>query len=100
MGIAVPEYVDIDSRDELNEYTEELEKQDDSYEDTTMRITVPEYVEIESIDEINEYTEELDEQIIGIEPGASIMKTTENALEKYKLDLDLVESPDAAMSAE
>ncbi|HLR54492.1 MAG TPA: glycine betaine ABC transporter substrate-binding protein [Pseudogracilibacillus sp.] len=87
-------------KDYVEEYEEDIVQHDAWYEDTTMGIAVPEYVDIDSIDELNEYTEELDEQIIGIEPGASIMKTTENALEEYKLDLDLVESSDAAMSAE
>ncbi len=40
------------------------------------------------------------DQIIGIDPGAGIMSSTEEAIDVYDLELDLLEGSDAAMTAE
>ena len=39
-------------------------------------------------------------QIVGIDPGAGIMAATEDAMEVYGLNLDVIEGSDAAMTAE
>jgi len=39
-------------------------------------------------------------QIIGIDPGAGIMSSTEEAIDVYDLELDVLEGSDAAMTAE
>lgn len=87
-------------KDYVDEYEDEIVQHDAWYEDTTMGLAVPEYVDIDSIEELNNRKEELNGEIIGIEPGASIMKTTDSALEEYNLDYNLIESSDAAMSTE
>ncbi|MFD1068065.1 glycine betaine ABC transporter substrate-binding protein [Oceanobacillus locisalsi] len=40
------------------------------------------------------------EEIVGIEPGSGTMDIAENAIEGYDLDVDLIESSEAAMLAE
>jgi len=63
-------------------------------------LVVPTYVTIDSIDEMNDVRDEFDGKIIGIEPGAGIMQNTEDAIEEYDLDFEIVPSSSAGMAAE
>ena len=63
-------------------------------------LVVPAYVTIASIDEMNDVADEFDHIITGIEPGAGIMHNTEEAIEEYGLDFELVPSSSAGMAAE
>lgn len=62
-------------------------------------LVVPEYVDINSIEEMNEVRDQFNGEIIGIDPGAGIMSTTERVIEEYGLDFELVEGSDATMVA-
>jgi len=64
-------------------------------------LIVPDYVyeEIHSIEQLNENKEKFDGRIIGIEPGSGIMDLTEQTMEEYDLDFELVEGSDFAMTA-
>lgn len=62
-------------------------------------IAVPTYVNINSIEELNASADTLGGKIIGIEPGAGLMRDAANAVETYGLDLQLVEGSTAAMTA-
>ncbi len=62
-------------------------------------LVVPEYVEANSITELNDYVDKFDGEIIGIDAGAGIMKTTRQAIEDYDLDFELLEGSGAAMTA-
>lgn len=84
----------------VEEYGDRFTIQDTWYENTGLGLVVPTYMDIESITELNEYADELGGRIIGIEPGASLMSLTEQVIEDYDLNFDLIESSDAAMSAE
>jgi glycine betaine/proline transport system substrate-binding protein len=65
---------------------------------TRIGLVVPAYVEIATIGEIQANAGKLDNRIIGIDPGAGIMKKTEAAIEAYGLmDLNLVEASGALM---
>ncbi len=70
-----------------------------NYTGARIGLVVPDYVEIDSIDEMNEYKDEFDGEIIGIDAGAGIMKTTRQALDDYDLDFELLEGSGAAMTA-
>jgi len=63
-------------------------------------LVVPEYVTIDSIEDLNAEKEKFDGKIIGIEPGAGIMRLTEDAIEAYGLDYTLISSSSAGMAAE
>ena len=63
-------------------------------------LVVPEYVPIDSIEDLNAEKEKFDGKIIGIEPGAGIMRLTEDAIEAYGLDFTLISSSSAGMAAE
>ncbi|CFW98930.1 ABC-type glycine betaine transport system, substrate-binding domain [Syntrophomonas zehnderi OL-4] len=68
-------------------------------EGAKLAIVVPEYVTINSIDEMNDYKDKFKGQIVGIDPGAGVMKLTEKAIKDYGLDYQLVEGSDATMTA-
>ncbi|MDT8358073.1 MAG: glycine betaine ABC transporter substrate-binding protein [Methanomicrobiaceae archaeon] len=63
-------------------------------------LVVPAYVTIDSIEEMNGVVDQFDGRIIGIEPGAGIMSRTEQAIEEYDLNYELVASSSAGMAAE
>lgn len=60
---------------------------------------VPSYVEAECITELKDYIDEFGGAITGIDPGAGLMAASENAIEEYELDYNLVSGSDAAMTA-
>lgn len=67
---------------------------------TKIGLVVPTYVTIDSIDQLNAHAKKFDGKIIGIDPGAGIMSTTEKAIEDYNLnDLTLMEGAGAMMTA-
>jgi glycine betaine/proline transport system substrate-binding protein len=86
------------------EYYEQL--QDDlvnvgpNYEGALIGLVVPAYVEINSIEELADHLDRFDGRIVGIDAGAGIMAATNTALAEYGLDMELLESSDAAMTTE
>ena len=80
-------------------YGEDIDSVAVNLEDCRIGLVVPEYVTIDSIEELNAEKEQFEGQIIGIDPGAGIMSTTETAIEEYALDYDLVASSSAGMTA-
>jgi glycine betaine/proline transport system substrate-binding protein len=62
-------------------------------------LAVPSYVTVDSIDQLNENADKFGGKIIGIEPGAGLMRDTSKAVKDYGLKLKLVEGSSAAMTA-
>ncbi|MGE4293534.1 MAG: glycine betaine ABC transporter substrate-binding protein [Desulfovibrio sp.] len=60
---------------------------------------VPTYVTINSITELNSAKDKFDGRIIGIDPGAGLMKLSETAVKDYGLDMELMEGSGATMTA-
>lgn len=85
-------------------YYEELKTKVDNLgpnlEGTRIGLVVPSYVTIDSIDELDENADKFNGQIVGIDPGAGIMSTTEKAVDAYNLEeIELIESSGATMTA-
>ncbi|MBO8136593.1 MAG: glycine betaine ABC transporter substrate-binding protein [Desulfotomaculum sp.] len=78
---------------------DDVENLGPNLEGAKIGLVVPSYVEINSIEELNSVKDKFDGKIIGIEPGAGIMSATENAIQEYGLDFELVDSSSAAMAA-
>lgn len=83
----------------MDQYEDEIIDLGIVYEGTQSGLVVPEYVEVDSISNLNNYVEEFDGQITGIDAGAGIMQTTEEVIEEYNLDLELITSSGPAMTA-
>lgn len=62
-------------------------------------VVVPSYVTIDSIDELNKSADKFNNKIIGVDPGAGIMKASKNAVKDYGLKLEVVQGSEAAMLA-
>jgi glycine betaine/proline transport system substrate-binding protein len=85
-------------------YLEQFGDQFELYEEPVYKgarigLVVPAYVEIDSIEELNSVKDRFNGQIIGIDAGAGIMRTTDTAIQEYGLELELVKSSGPAMTA-
>lgn len=69
------------------------------YEGTQSGLVVPAYVEVDSISNLNDYTEQFNGEITGIDAGAGVMQTTQDVIEEYDLNYDLITSSGPAMTA-
>jgi glycine betaine/proline transport system substrate-binding protein len=69
------------------------------YEGTQSGLVVPQYVTIDKISELNDHADKFDGEIVGIDAGAGVMKTTEKVIDEYSLDLELISSSGPAMTA-
>lgn len=83
-----------------DQYGNDIDSVAVNLEDCRIGLVVPTYVTIDSIGELNDNKEQFDGEIIGIDPGAGIMSTTETAIENYSLDYELISSSSAGMTAE
>jgi glycine betaine/proline transport system substrate-binding protein len=70
------------------------------YQGAAIGLVVPTYVDVDSIEELNANADKFGGRIIGIDAGAGIMTAAAQAITDYNLDLELVQSSDAAMTAE
>lgn len=90
---------DYVAQDYWNKNKKRLEKISPVSHGLFQGVAVPKYVTIDSIDQLNDNAEKLGGKIVGIEPGAGLMKDTSNAVKDYDLKLQLVEGSTAAMTA-
>ena len=80
-------------------YGEQVELISTWYEEARIGLVVPAYVTIDSIAALNDARDQFNGRITGIDAGAGIMASSENAIESYGLDFELVASSEAAMTA-
>ncbi len=62
-------------------------------------LVVPAYVTINTLEEFRNNTDKFNKQIIGIDPGAGLMKLTEKFIKTNKVDAKLIEGSGATMTA-
>lgn len=60
-------------------------------------LVVPNYVTIDSIEEMKANADKFKSQIIGIDPGAGIMKASDRANKSYELGFEIVQGSEPAM---
>ncbi|TWI74400.1 glycine betaine/proline transport system substrate-binding protein [Desulfobotulus alkaliphilus] len=61
---------------------------------------VPSYVNIDSIEEINDHAAKFKNRVVGIDPGAGLMRLSEQAMKDYGLNkMQLMEGSGATMTA-
>lgn len=69
------------------------------FDDAKIGLVVPTYVNINSIEELNANKDKFKGQIVGIDTGAGIMRSTDEAIKEYKLDFELLSSTGPMMVA-
>lgn len=63
-------------------------------------LAVPAYMtDINTIEDLKQHAAEFDNRIVGIDPGAGLMRLTKSAMDQYGLDMKLAASSDATMTA-
>lgn len=70
----------------MDQYGDSIEFLGEVYEEARIGLVVPEYVTIQSISELADYKDRFSSEIVGIDAGAGIMKTTDKAIAAYGLD--------------
>lgn len=83
----------------MKRYKNDLDDLGPNLENTKLGLVVPKYVDIDSIEDLKQNKELFNGKIIGVDPGAGITAITKEAIKEYNLDLTLVESSDAGMTA-
>ncbi len=86
-------------KDYVDQYEDKIVDLGHVYEGTQSGLVVPQYVTIDSINQMNANKNKFDGEIIGIDAGAGVMKTTEQLIGEYGLDFKLVASSGPAMTA-
>jgi glycine betaine/proline transport system substrate-binding protein len=84
--------------DYMDEYGDRLVDLGYNYEGARIGLVVPSYVDVDSIADLPRNRDLFDGRIVGIDSGAGIMKRTDKALQRYKLDYELVASSGPAMT--
>lgn len=85
--------------DYWSRYNKKLEKLSASSHGLFQGIVVPSYVPIDSIDQMNAHKDKFGKKIVGIEPGAGLMRQTKEVIKTYNLDFELIDGSTAAMTA-
>ena len=86
-------------KDYLDKFGDKVVDLGHVYEGTQSGIVVPSYVTIDRISELAGSADPFDGRITGIDAGAGIMKTAEDVIEQYALDMELLSSSGPAMTA-
>ncbi len=86
-------------KDYLDKFSDDVIDLGHVYEGTQSGLAVPAYVTIDKISEIKSNAAKFDGKITGIDAGAGIMKTTEQLIKDYDLDVELLTSSGPAMTA-
>lgn len=78
-----------------------VEKLGINMREARLGLAVPAYMDIDSITDLADdaVARELDNRIVGIDPGAGIMRLTHKVIDAYKLPEKLVSGSDATMTA-
>lgn len=83
-----------------NEFKDSLEDYGVWYQEPAkIGLTVPAYVTIDSIEQLKDEADKFGKRIIGIDPGAGIMKAASRANESYGLGFEVVQGSEMAMMA-
>nr|WP_280951879.1 glycine betaine ABC transporter substrate-binding protein [Alteribacter populi] len=83
----------------LAEHEDDIDIVGTIYEEAPVGWAVPDYMDIDSTEELKGNEDLFDGELIGIEAGAGMMPTSEETLEEYDLDLNLISGSTEAMLA-
>lgn len=80
-------------------YKDDLEDLGGNFDNSILGLAVPEYMEVNSIAELNDYKDEFEGKITGLDSGAGVMETTQDVIDEYGLDYELVVGSEPVMLA-
>lgn len=83
----------------MEKYRESLVDLGYNYRGARIGLVTPAYVEVDTIPDLREHRSRFDAEITGIDSGAGIMEATRRAVDRYNLDMQLISSSGAAMTA-
>lgn len=83
----------------MEKYGDVLEDLGHNYRDARIGLVTPAYVDLETIPDLADKSQLFDGAITGIDSGAGIMEATRRAIKQYGLDMNLLTSSGAAMTA-
>lgn len=86
----------------LEKYQDTVDFSDATWFDNAkVGLVVPTYLEeVNSVEDLNEHKEMFNSEIVGFGPGAGTMEVTEELIEDYGLEFELLPSSESAMLAE
>lgn len=83
-----------------DKYKDELDDYGVWYDgEAKIGLVVPQYVDIKSVEDLKDKKADFAGKIVGIDPGAGLMKATATANENYDLGYEVIQSSEAAMMA-
>ena len=86
-------------REYYETHKHQVESLGPNLENAVMGLVVPEYVDVDTIEDLHAHETAFGSRIIGIDPGAGIMRRSEEMLEQYQLTgFQLVPGSDATMT--
>lgn len=99
LDIAPEIWLPVQDKTYFEEYKDEVDFAEEPwYDNGQVGLVVPTYMEdIHSIEDLNKHKELFEAEIVGFEPGAGTMLVTEDVIDEYDLDFELVPSSEAAM---
>lgn len=81
----------------IYKYSSKLENLGINYMGARTGLVVPSYVSVDSIAQLNENKSKFNSTIVGIEPDAGIIRSTQKAITEYNLDFELATSSSSEM---
>lgn len=102
LDIGIEVWLPVQDANYLDKYSDTVDFAEESwYETAQVGLVVPEYMEdINSIEDLNANKDLFDGIITGFDPGAGTMEVTEDLIEEYNLDYELLPSSEPAMLTE
>lgn len=100
LDIFLDSWLPITQQAYWEKYKDKLDDYGNWYQgEAKIGLVVPKYISINSIDQLNDQKNNFNGRIIGIDPGAGIMKTTDKAIQDYNLNYEIAQGSEAAMLA-
>lgn len=102
LDVALEIWLPVQDANYLKNYQDKVHFSEETwYDNAKVGLVVPDYLdEVDSIEDLNEHADLFKDKITGFDPGAGTMEVTEDLVEAYDLDLELVPSSEPAMLTE